>query len=114
MKQIAVSLNVVDLCVQSCGQLQQVGNLSQPGGTAVQPPVSLNSVRWLPRPGEGLIYGTNRGSLCICRPIKPISKEGGSTGASSRTGPTRDATSPFVMLTDQVDRTARNTTIQVR
>ncbi|XP_075743543.1 activating molecule in BECN1-regulated autophagy protein 1 isoform X1 [Rhipicephalus microplus] len=97
----------------SSSSLQQVGNLSQPGGTAGQPPVSLNSVRWLPRPGEGLIYGTNRGSLCICRPIKPISKEGGSTGASSRTGPTRDATSPFVMLTDQVDRTARNTTIQV-
>ncbi|XP_037509981.2 activating molecule in BECN1-regulated autophagy protein 1A-like isoform X1 [Rhipicephalus sanguineus] len=68
----------------SCGQLQQVGNLSQPGGTAGQPPVSLNSVRWLPRPGEGLIYGTNRGSLCICRPVKPISKEGGSSGASSR------------------------------
>ncbi|KAL3179061.1 hypothetical protein MRX96_038307 [Rhipicephalus microplus] len=79
----------------SSSSLQQVGNLSQPGGTAGQPPVSLNSVRWLPRPGEGLIYGTNRGSLCICRPIKPISKEGGSTGASSRTGPTRDATSPF-------------------
>ncbi|XP_070388486.1 activating molecule in BECN1-regulated autophagy protein 1-like isoform X1 [Dermacentor albipictus] len=97
----------------SCGQLQQVGNLSQPGGTAGQPPVSLNSVRWLPRPGEGLIYGTNRGSLCICRPLKPISKEDGSNGPASRSGPTRDATSPFVMLTDQVDRTARNTTIQV-
>ncbi|KAH7966773.1 hypothetical protein HPB49_019384 [Dermacentor silvarum] len=97
----------------SCGQLQQVGNLSQPGGTVGQPPVSLNSVRWLPRPGEGLIYGTNRGSLCICRPLKPISKEDGSSGPSSRSGPTRDATSPFVMLTDQVDRTARNATIQV-
>lgn len=95
------------------GQLQQVGNLSQPGGVIGQPPVSLNSVRWLPRPGEGLIYGTNRGSLCICRPLKPISKEDGGGRPTSRSGPTRDATSPFVMLTDQVDRTARNTTIQV-
>ncbi|CAN8021882.1 unnamed protein product [Ixodes persulcatus] len=92
------------------GLLQHVGNMSQQGGS--QPPISLNSVRWLPRPGEGLIYGTNRGSLCICRPLKPISKEG-SASARNRSGPTRDATSPFVMLTDQVDRTARNTTIQV-
>lgn len=105
----------------SCrGQLQQVGNLSQPGhvgGPSGQPPVSLNSVRWLPRPGEGLIYGTNRGSLCICRPLKPISKggeeEGGSSARTSHSGPTRDSTSPFVMLTDQVDRAARDTTIRV-
>ncbi|CAN7997454.1 unnamed protein product [Ixodes hexagonus] len=92
------------------GLLQHVGNMSQQGGS--QPPISLNSVRWLPRPGEGLIYGTNRGSLCICRPLKPISKEG-SASTRNRSGPTRDATSPFVMLTDQVDRAARNTTIQV-
>lgn len=93
----------------SSGLLQHVGNMSQQGGS--QPPVSLNSVRWLPRPGEGLIYGTNRGSLCICRPLKPIRE--GPTSSRNRTGPTRDATSPFVMLTDQVDRAARNTTIQV-
>lgn len=29
---------------------------------------SLNSIRWLPNPGEGFIYGTNRGHLIICRP----------------------------------------------
>jgi len=29
---------------------------------------SLNSIRWLPGSGEGLIYGTNRGHLVICRP----------------------------------------------
>lgn len=106
-------------CSSSRGQLQQVGNLSQPGhvgGPGGQPPVSLNSVRWLPRPGEGLIYGTNRGSLCICRPLKPISKEedgGSSARRASHWGPTRDSTSPFVMLTDQVDRAARDTTIRV-
>ncbi|XP_076339584.1 activating molecule in BECN1-regulated autophagy protein 1-like [Tachypleus tridentatus] len=36
-----------------------------------QPHVSLNSIRWLPHPGQGLIYGTNRGTLCICRPAIP-------------------------------------------
>ncbi|XP_077542036.1 activating molecule in BECN1-regulated autophagy protein 1-like isoform X1 [Haemaphysalis longicornis] len=105
------------------GQLQQVGNLSQPGPPQQQQgggggaPVSLNSVRWLPRPGEGLIYGTNRGSLCICRPLRPICRAGeeeeGAPPPSSHGGPTRDATSPFVMLTDQVDRAARDTTIRV-
>lgn len=29
---------------------------------------SLNSMRWMPNPGEGFIYGTNRGHLVICRP----------------------------------------------
>jgi len=29
---------------------------------------NLNSIRWLPCSGEGLIYGTNRGHLVICRP----------------------------------------------
>lgn len=30
---------------------------------------SLNSIRWLPGAGEGLIYGTNRGHLVVCRPF---------------------------------------------
>ncbi|ESO88951.1 hypothetical protein LOTGIDRAFT_228915 [Lottia gigantea] len=30
--------------------------------------VSVNSARWLPRVGEGIVYGTNRGDLVICRP----------------------------------------------
>lgn len=29
---------------------------------------SLTSIKWLPNPGEGLIYGTNRGHLLMCRP----------------------------------------------
>lgn len=29
--------------------------------------VSGNSARWLPLPGQGLVYGTNRGDLNICR-----------------------------------------------
>jgi hypothetical protein len=31
-------------------------------------PVSMNSARWLLTPGEGLVYGTNRGDLHIRRP----------------------------------------------
>uniref|UniRef100_A0A673JEN8 Activating molecule in BECN1-regulated autophagy protein 1-like n=1 Tax=Sinocyclocheilus rhinocerous TaxID=307959 RepID=A0A673JEN8_9TELE len=31
--------------------------------------VSINSARWLPEPGMGLAYGTNKGDLVICRPI---------------------------------------------
>ncbi|CAN0426710.1 unnamed protein product [Lampetra fluviatilis] len=32
--------------------------------------VSINSARWLPDVGLGLAYGTNRGDLIICRPIR--------------------------------------------
>ncbi|XP_023211951.1 uncharacterized protein LOC111614818 [Centruroides sculpturatus] len=57
-----------------CNTLLHVRNLSQQGlGQQLQ--VSLNSVRWLPQPGQGLIYGTNRGCLCICRPATPLDKE---------------------------------------
>ncbi|XP_029283017.1 activating molecule in BECN1-regulated autophagy protein 1-like isoform X2 [Cottoperca gobio] len=31
--------------------------------------VSINSARWLPDPGMGLAYGTNKGDLVICRPV---------------------------------------------
>uniref|UniRef100_A0A671RV98 Activating molecule in BECN1-regulated autophagy protein 1-like n=1 Tax=Sinocyclocheilus anshuiensis TaxID=1608454 RepID=A0A671RV98_9TELE len=34
--------------------------------------VSINSARWLPEPGLGLAYGTNRGDLVICRPSSLI------------------------------------------
>ncbi|XP_074604087.1 activating molecule in BECN1-regulated autophagy protein 1-like [Brevipalpus obovatus] len=29
---------------------------------------SLTSIKWLPNPGQGLIYATNRGHLVMCRP----------------------------------------------
>ncbi|XP_064628736.1 activating molecule in BECN1-regulated autophagy protein 1-like [Lineus longissimus] len=32
--------------------------------------ISVNSAKWLPGPGEGIMYGTNRGDLHICRPGK--------------------------------------------
>uniref|UniRef100_A0A672SPH9 Activating molecule in BECN1-regulated autophagy protein 1-like n=1 Tax=Sinocyclocheilus grahami TaxID=75366 RepID=A0A672SPH9_SINGR len=33
--------------------------------------ISINSARWLPEPGLGLAYGTNKGDLVICRPVNP-------------------------------------------
>ncbi|KAK6170925.1 hypothetical protein SNE40_019206 [Patella caerulea] len=50
--------------------------------------VSVNSARWLPRMGEGIIYGTNRGDLVICRPctsiitLKVVADEVGTSAAS--------------------------------
>ncbi|XP_055888898.1 activating molecule in BECN1-regulated autophagy protein 1-like isoform X2 [Biomphalaria glabrata] len=34
--------------------------------------VSVNSARWLPGIGEGMVYGTNRGDLFFCRPGFPV------------------------------------------
>ncbi|XP_054708748.1 uncharacterized protein LOC129218490 [Uloborus diversus] len=33
---------------------------------------SLNSIRWLPEPGQGMAYATNRGCLSICTPRAPM------------------------------------------
>ncbi|XP_028286371.1 activating molecule in BECN1-regulated autophagy protein 1B [Parambassis ranga] len=44
--------------------------------------VSINSARWLPDPGMGLAYGTNKGDLVICRPVFYRS-DGESPGESS-------------------------------
>uniref|UniRef100_A0A673X454 Autophagy/beclin-1 regulator 1a n=1 Tax=Salmo trutta TaxID=8032 RepID=A0A673X454_SALTR len=49
--------------------------------------VSINSARWLPEPGLGLAYGTNKGDLVICRPHSELvfavnNNRGGGTGES--------------------------------
>lgn len=46
--------------------LEHVRNISISRGDQV---TSVNSIRWLPRPGQGFIYGTNRGQLVIARPF---------------------------------------------
>uniref|UniRef100_A0A8C7D6R3 Autophagy/beclin-1 regulator 1a n=1 Tax=Oncorhynchus kisutch TaxID=8019 RepID=A0A8C7D6R3_ONCKI len=38
--------------------------------------VSINSARWLPEPGLGLAYGTNKGDLVICRPVTLFHHQG--------------------------------------
>ncbi|XP_041965265.1 activating molecule in BECN1-regulated autophagy protein 1b isoform X1 [Alosa sapidissima] len=44
-------------------------NVVYPMGPDQRRHVSINSARWLPEPGMGLAYGTNKGDLVICRPV---------------------------------------------
>uniref|UniRef100_A0A9J8CES2 Autophagy/beclin-1 regulator 1a n=1 Tax=Cyprinus carpio carpio TaxID=630221 RepID=A0A9J8CES2_CYPCA len=46
--------------------------------------VSINSARWLPEPGLGLAYGTNKGDLVICRPVDVNSDSNGTSEHSER------------------------------
>ncbi|KAG1943150.1 activating molecule in BECN1-regulated autophagy protein [Pimephales promelas] len=46
--------------------------------------VSINSARWLPEPGLGLAYGTNKGDLVICRPVDAHSDGNGTSEHSER------------------------------
>lgn len=45
-------------------RLHHVRNISISRGDE---PFNLNSIRWLPHPGQGFIYGTSRGHMVICR-----------------------------------------------
>uniref|UniRef100_A0A672SQD1 Activating molecule in BECN1-regulated autophagy protein 1-like n=1 Tax=Sinocyclocheilus grahami TaxID=75366 RepID=A0A672SQD1_SINGR len=49
--------------------------------------ISINSARWLPEPGLGLAYGTNKGDLVICRPVGvgTSSSRDGDRAGNSRT-----------------------------
>ncbi|XP_072527123.1 activating molecule in BECN1-regulated autophagy protein 1A isoform X2 [Salminus brasiliensis] len=49
--------------------MRRVFDVVYPMGTEQRRHVSINSARWLPEPGMGLAYGTNKGDLVICRPI---------------------------------------------
>lgn len=101
--------------------LEHVGNMSQPllGSNASHQLSSLNCVRWLPNPGEGLVYGTNRGTLCICRPLCSVCQEcsgeasvhgsGSRDGTDHRDGPgglLRTRRDSFENLTAHVEETA--------
>ncbi|XP_064594886.1 activating molecule in BECN1-regulated autophagy protein 1-like [Liolophura sinensis] len=48
--------------------MEAVTDIHHPCDMEIQSHISVNSVRWLPGVGEGVIYGTNRGDLHICRP----------------------------------------------
>ncbi|XP_064423201.1 activating molecule in BECN1-regulated autophagy protein 1A isoform X3 [Latimeria chalumnae] len=49
--------------------MRRVFNVLYPMPTDQRRHVSINSARWLPEPGLGLAYGTNKGDLVICRPV---------------------------------------------
>ncbi|XP_010079168.1 PREDICTED: activating molecule in BECN1-regulated autophagy protein 1 isoform X3 [Pterocles gutturalis] len=48
--------------------MRRVFNVLYPMAADQRRHVSINSARWLPEPGLGLAYGTNKGDLVICRP----------------------------------------------
>ncbi|XP_037109380.1 activating molecule in BECN1-regulated autophagy protein 1b isoform X1 [Syngnathus acus] len=87
--------------------IRKVFNVVYPMAPDQRRHVSINSARWLPDPGLGLAYGTNKGDLVICRPVfyrsdgesatesgaEPLfsvnNGSGGRTRGSDRPGPSR-------------------------
>ncbi|XP_017565074.1 activating molecule in BECN1-regulated autophagy protein 1a isoform X2 [Pygocentrus nattereri] len=59
--------------------MRRVFDVVYPMGTDQRRHVSINSARWLPEPGMGLAYGTNKGDLVICRPFNGQTEGGSST-----------------------------------
>ncbi|MFT7814541.1 activating molecule in BECN1-regulated autophagy protein 1 [Arapaima gigas] len=49
--------------------MRRVFNVVYPMAPDQRRHVSINSARWLPEPGMGLAYGTNKGDLVIYRPV---------------------------------------------
>lgn len=48
--------------------MEPICDLMHPCGLDIRTHVSVNSARWLPNVGDGIVYGTNKGDLHICRP----------------------------------------------
>uniref|UniRef100_A0A3B4Z0F0 Autophagy and beclin 1 regulator 1 n=1 Tax=Stegastes partitus TaxID=144197 RepID=A0A3B4Z0F0_9TELE len=79
--------------------IRMVFNVVYPMAPDQRRHVSINSARWLPDPGMGLAYGTNKGDLVICRPspgesssepLFSVNNSGTSrTRGSDRPGPNR-------------------------
>lgn len=64
-----LNICVSSVCVECAGVFQMVFNVVYPMAPDQRRHVSINSARWLPDPGMGLAYGTNKGDLVICRPV---------------------------------------------
>ncbi|XP_061780952.2 activating molecule in BECN1-regulated autophagy protein 1B isoform X1 [Nerophis lumbriciformis] len=65
--------------------IRMVFNVVYPMAPDQRRHVSINSARWLPDPGMGLAYGTNKGDLVICRPV--FYRTDGESPAESSTEP---------------------------
>ncbi|KAJ8315571.1 hypothetical protein KUTeg_007721 [Tegillarca granosa] len=59
--------------------MKHVTDVMHPCDTDVRTHVSVNSARWLRGVGEGIVYGTNRGDLHICKPGSKIAADGEKT-----------------------------------
>lgn len=66
---VRACVRVSSACVDSAALFQMVFNVVYPMAPDQRRHVSINSARWLPDPGMGLAYGTNKGDLVICRPV---------------------------------------------
>ncbi|CAC5403128.1 AMBRA1 [Mytilus coruscus] len=64
---------------------KHVMDIMHPCDIDIRSHVSVNSARWMPTPGHGIVYGTNRGDLQICRPgsLKVSEDEEGASTSSS-------------------------------
>ncbi|KAJ8247705.1 hypothetical protein GJAV_G00249360 [Gymnothorax javanicus] len=95
--------------------MRRVFNVVYPMAPDQRRHVSINSARWLPEPGLGLAYGTNKGDLVICRPVdsrsdgdgpadhntEPMFAVNNSTSTSSARGAERQGTSRANWRTDR-------------
>lgn len=77
---------IYKLDVQKAGEnsTKHVMDIMHPCDMDIRSHVSVNSARWLPTPGHGLVYGTNRGDLQMCKPGSlKVTEEGEETSTSS-------------------------------
>ncbi|XP_045195541.2 activating molecule in BECN1-regulated autophagy protein 1A-like [Mercenaria mercenaria] len=67
--------------------MKHVNNVDHICSSDVRTHVSGNSASWLPLPGQGLVYGTNRGDLHICRPgVKHVAGKADLDGSETSLG----------------------------
>ncbi|XP_006816812.1 activating molecule in BECN1-regulated autophagy protein 1-like [Saccoglossus kowalevskii] len=70
---------------------QHIQNVMHPCDVERRMHVSVNSAKWLPWPGWGVVYGTNRGDLHICRLRMPVIPEDQPTHNDGASNSTRSA-----------------------
>ncbi|XP_076847028.1 activating molecule in BECN1-regulated autophagy protein 1B [Brachyhypopomus gauderio] len=82
--------------------IRMVYNVVYPMAPDQRRHVSINSARWLPEPGMGLAYGTNKGDLVICRPVDY--RHDGDSGTDQSSDPPFNANSNSSSRTRGVER----------
>uniref|UniRef100_A0A7N6BMR4 Autophagy/beclin-1 regulator 1b n=1 Tax=Anabas testudineus TaxID=64144 RepID=A0A7N6BMR4_ANATE len=86
--------------------IRMVFNVVYPMAPDQRRHVSINSARWLPDPGMGLAYGTNKGDLVICRPV--FYRSDGETPGESSSEPLFSVNNSGTSRTRSSDRSGPN------
>ncbi|XP_067349833.1 activating molecule in BECN1-regulated autophagy protein 1B isoform X1 [Channa argus] len=86
--------------------IRMVFNVVYPMAPDQRRHVSINSARWLPDPGMGLAYGTNKGDLVICRPV--FYRSDGESPAESNSEPLFSVNNSGTSRTRGSDRQGTN------